>query len=383
MNFSKSKHHSASFRLVGLSLLLFLYGCLEPTRPEFQLEESFFLVEGRMLRGEGEGEIRIRQSDFREVQLQLLPINEAEVLAVEAGGASVRWELFGEEGSYRPPGDFMVSSGERWHFEITLPDGTMAVSDEELVPEPVPVNNLEIQFEQNSVFDDGLDRFIPRFELFIDFQDPADQENYYSYDYRYWEETFVCISCQNGRYSAVEQRCIPEPDRGSSFMFRYDYLCDSLDCFTLSNGNEPKYGTDEFFNGGSPTGFPIGGIPFQGYGGLLVEAFVYSISPEAFAYGKVIQDLTEGNSGLNATIPSALNGNVRNLDPAGRDVLGFIGVAAGNSTRAFITRSVDTGSPLPFDNSIRLEPIPPPGVPPRAPCDIPGKRTSQKPVGWP
>ncbi|MFK8161046.1 MAG: DUF4249 domain-containing protein [Lewinella sp.] len=379
MNFSKSKQRTGSFRLAGLILLLALYGCLEPTKPEFQLENSFILAEGNILAGEGQGEIRIRTSNFRDVALEFESVEGAEVMAVEADGTTISWGQGFEAGRYVPPPGVVVSAGETWHFEITLPDGTSLISAPETIPEPVEVSNLTINFVQNSIFDEGLNRFIPRFELFLDYEDPADQENYYAYDYRLWEEITICASCINGRWR--EGVCIPFDN--PRFNNRFDYLCDTQECFALSEGNETLYGTDALINGSSLTGFPLGGIVFTAYGGMLVEGSVNSITKEAYDYGKVIQDLVDGNSGLNPTIPAALDGNVRNVDAAGRDVLGFIGAASRGSATAFIDRTTETGAPLPFDNNLRLEPIPPPGVPPRAPCNIPGVRTSERPVGWP
>lgn len=363
-----------------LFLLLPLTSCLEPTRPAFQIEDGFYLIEGRILAG-ATSEIRIRESDFREIALELKTVAEAEVISVEDSGTRVEWVLTDPaRGNYRPPSGFSALTGQRWHFEITLADGTLIVSDQETIPEPVAATNLDVRFVQESTFDEGRNRFIPRFELYLDYDDPTDQENYYAFDHTYWEKTGICITCVNGRYNGEE--CVTQG--GESPFFRgYDYGCSPPDCYTINPGRQTRYGNDEFTNGGNVTGVPLGGIQFQAYGGLLVEGQILSISREAYAYGKVIQDLTEGNSGLNATIPSALNGNVRNADPEGREVLGFVGAASFSSARVYLERNADTGTPLRLDSPPNYEPIPPPGVPPRAPCDIPGVRTSVKPVGWP
>lgn len=368
--------------LLYILFLLPFTSCLEPTRPAFQIEDGFYLVEGRILAG-AESEIRIRESNFREVALELTGIAEADVEAVENDGTRIAWTLVNPTiGNYRPPSEFIAVAGQRWHFEISLPDGTVIISDPETVPQPVAASNLDVRFVQQSTFDEGRGRFIPQFELYLDYDDPADQENYYAFDYTYWEKTAICITCINGRYDAFLGECVTR-DGESPFFRGFDYGCDPPDCFTINPGLQARYGNDEFTNGGNVTGVPLGGIEFQAYGGLLVEGQLLSISREAYAYGKVIQDLTEGNSGLNATIPSALNGNVRNVDPAGREVLGFVGAANFSSIRSYLERTNETGTPLQLDPPPRYEPIPPPGVPPRVECDVPGRRTSTKPIGWP
>lgn len=362
--------------LLLLPLTLLLTTCLDPTVPAFQLEDPFFLVEGRLLAGEGEGEIRIRESAFTEANKQFNEVQGAIVTTLEAGGASVTWtEDPQDPGVYRLPEDADILSGQTWRLNVVLPDGTTIESNPETVPEAVRVNDLNISFEQNSVFDAGINRFIPRFELYLDYEDPAGIDNFYAYEYRYWEEVIICISCERGRYRGGE--CIED----RSVMPRYDYYCDTDECYRITDGSEVIYGTDEFTNGQNVSGFPIGGIPFMAYGGLLVEGRILSVSRGGYNYGKVIQDLTSGNAGLNATTPAALDGNIRNLDPDGRTVLGFFGAVASASARSFIVRNQETGTPVGLNDRIYPEPNVGTFVPPLAPCEVPG-RTSERPEGW-
>lgn len=362
--------------LLLLPLALLLTTCLDPTVPAFQLEDPFYLVEGRMLAGQGDGEIRIRESAFTEASKLFNPVAGATVTTLENNGASITWqEADGEQGVYRLPENVTIRSGDTWQLNIVLPDGTTIESDPETVPQAVDVTDLNIVFEQNSVFDSGTNRFIPRFELFLDYEDPAGTDNFYTYDYRYWEQVIVCISCERGRYRNGE--CVSDP----SVMPRYDYACDPDECYRITEGNEVIYGNDEFTDGQAVSGFPVGGITFMAFGGLLVEGSVLSVTREAYNYGKVIQDLTSGNAGLNATTPAALDGNIRNVNPAGRTVLGFFGAAASGSARAFTERNEETGTPVRFDNSLYFEPAVGVFVPPLAPCEVEG-RTSERPEGW-
>ena len=360
---------------VLLSTVL-LTSCLDPTVPQFQTEDPFYLVEGRILAGEDGSEVRVRASAFTSSTIRFEAIEDAAVASVETGGATVAWEAVpGAPGRYQPPAGFRANPGETWSLTVVLPDGTTVESAPERVPAPVAVQSLAVVFEQNSVFDAGTNQFIPRFELFLTYDDPADEDNFYAFDFRYWEAVVTCFTCERGRYRNGE--CVED----FSVMPRFDYYCDTEECFRETAGNAVVYGTDELSNGNTVSGFPIGGIPFMAFGGLLVEGSVLSISPEAYAYGRVIQDLTTGNAGLNATVPAALAGNVRNLDPAGRTVLGFVSVATAGRTRTFIERTEDTGTPLRFDDRIYPEPIVGPFVPPLAPCEVDG-RTATRPVGW-
>lgn len=356
--------------LLGLLVIVLVTSCLNPVEPVFQLEAPFYLVEGRLLLGPGEGEIRIRESAFSDAVKRFVTVEGAAVRTLENEGAAIEWtEVAGEPGVYRVPENTVVRPGEIWRLDVVLPDGTTIVSDPQTVPEPVEVTGLDVVFEQNSVFDPGIRRFIPRSELFIDYEDPVGSNNFYAYEYQYWEKIIVCASCPGGRL--VQGECVPDP----SVIPRRDYYCESGDCFRMTSGTEIIFGNDEFSNGQSVSGFPIGGITFFDYGALLVEGSVTSVTRQEYNYGKVVQDLTSGNSGLNASTPAALNGNVRNVDPAGRTVLGFFGAGARSSTRTFVERSETTGIPLTSNRIIYNDPVI------RAPCEGGGK-TPVRPEGW-
>jgi hypothetical protein len=355
-------------------VLLWPLSCLSPNEPEFRLEEGFYLAEGTIFAGEDViSEIRIRRSDFREVQLRLLAVVDAAVVSIYDDGRTVSWELVDPFiGNYRPPEDFRAEAGETWHFEINLPDGTNIISDPETIPPPVPLTGITVRFVQNSTFDEARGRTIPRFEIFLDYDDPPGVPNYYQWRYFFWEEVDVCASCNNAIWRDGE--CIPQ-DR---FIFRFDYLCDPPLCFQRNQGAEVRYGNDDLSDGSQVRGFPIGGIDFDDFGLMMVFGEMLSITREAQAYGKVIEDLVNANSGLNAPIPAPLNGNVRNANPEGLQALGYLGVASVSQASQLVERNIEVGNPLFFDPIIRLES--PFG--PRAPCEG-DNRSTTPPPGWP
>lgn len=87
----------------ALFLALALAACIEPTRPEFQLETPFYLVEGRIVADESTSEIRIRRSNFREAALEFESVVGAEVISSNDEGAAVSWQIIdADRGIYRP-----------------------------------------------------------------------------------------------------------------------------------------------------------------------------------------------------------------------------------------------------------------------------------------
>ena len=364
-----------------LLLSLLLTACIEPTTPDFQLEGPFYLVEGDIADRVGLSEVRVRQSNFRTVQLEFEDVAGATVVAEERAGSQVQWQASeADPGRYLPPTDFRARAGEEWSLRVTFPDGTEAVSTPEVVPPQSQVQDVRLRFDQEGRFEEARGRFVPVFRVLLDSSDPAGEQNYYQWDYRYWELETVCATCIGGRYR--DGVCIPDNviDRNKQ---DFDYLCEGEDgCYREVAGGRFLFASDQAFDGGQLMGNEIGNIVFTQFGGLLVEGIQYGLTADAFAYGRTVNNLVEGNSGLNATIPAALNGNLTNVDPTGPDVLGYVRAVSVASDRQYIFRDADTGEPVGRDRPINLEPIVGAFVPPMAPCTGSG-RTPVRPAGWP
>lgn len=366
-----------NFLLAGIGLFLLCSGCLDPTQPTFRTEEGFYLVEGSIVFG-GETTIRVRTSDFEDALLDFLPVTEATVVLTGPDDTRIPCLLTVPElGVYAPNEDFAPQPGEEYAVEVTFPDGNQAVSLAEEIPPRVVPTNLEIGFSREAFFDEGRDRFLPAHEPFLSYDDPADQTNYYAYDFTFWERTLICATCPQGLYR--NGACTPP---GNAFAIpTYDYLCDTEECYRVQRGRQTIYATDELTDGLAVNGLRLGHIELDEYGGLLVEGELRSITRAGYAYGRVLQDLTTGNGGLNATTPAALVGNVSNVSPTGREVLGFVGAVSRGAVRAFVERGEELGDLSRVPRRVVLEPDGPISPAPRATCDEPG-RTSVRPAGW-
>ena len=354
-----------------------LWSCLDPSQPEFRTGQPFYLVEGGVVAG-GTTAVRLRVSDFDDALLDLLPVNDAEVVLEDGRGQVQGFELTeGRVGEYRPAADFSPEVGEQYAVRVTFADGTVARSLPETLAPPVAVTGLDVRLNETAFFDEGRNRFVPAHELFVDYTDPADQINFYAYDFRFWEAARACATCVQGLFR--EGACTPPQQ--NFFTPTFDYLCDTPECYRIQPGRQTRFGTDELTNGRAVNGFGLGRIEFDEYGGLLIEAQLRSITPAAHDYGRVLQDLTMGNAGLNATTPAALIGNVSSENTTGREVLGFFGVANQTTIRRYLERRPEDGILSQPERQLNLEPDGPISPAPRAPCDIPG-RTSVRPAGW-
>ncbi len=373
---------SLPIRLLLLCLLLVaLTRCVEPTEPMFQLEQPFYLVEGRIADQPGRSVLSVRASQFRELSLQFERVTDATVTAISGAGTRVPWQHDPERpGTYLPPAEFSASAGQEWFVRIDFADGTVAESSPEIVPPATQLDGLDIVLDPEGIFDDDRNRFLPAFRVLVDATDEGSRTDFYQWDFRYWESSIVCATCFQGVYR--NGVCLPFSIPSGN---RYDYLCLDVDsCYQVKPGGALDLANDLGFSGGRIGGREIGQIEFRDYGGLLVEAIQYGLTEEAYDYGRVTADLVNGGSGLNATIPAALTGNLRNVSGTDTDILGYVSAVSVDTLRRFIFRDESLGRPSTTaeERRFRPEPASPFSSPPQAPCAGNG-RSPLKPAGWP
>lgn len=369
-------------QLLLFCCLLLATACADPVTPRFQLEAGLYLVEGSISDQVDGSEVRVSLSVLRDERYRLSAVNGAEVSSVDGAGDEVRWSQIENTSAYRPPATFVGNPGQTYFLRVITPEGQMFESAPELMANPVPIVDSRITFSQESYFSTGRNSFIPAFTLFVDFDDPAEQRNYYLIDYRKWENISVCASCPT-RQRYRGEGC---EEWRRNFAERWDYLCDA-DCWTIRDSEGFELFQDELSDGNRISNVKAGSLDFvSGNAGLLFEARLQALSGAAFEYTRVLKEVSQGGGGLNSPNPAALVGNIKSVSNPDDIVLGYFSTASVTTHRAFIDRSTVDGTPLPSQFTIMLEPspmicIPQEVCPPLIPCDAPG-RTSEEPEGW-
>lgn len=363
-------------RAFALVFLLYtLSACADPVEPVYRFETGFLLIEGRIADEEGYSEISLSRNEILFDNYTLSPVPGSVVSSIDSDGQEVTWESVEASNRYRAPEGWVAQAGKSYRIRIVTPQGEVVESNPEPVPTSVPMLNPRVVFEQEAYFSTGRDRFIPAFRLLIDLEDPADEANFYQFNYTTWESIDVCASCERARWR--NGVCIAGPD--TRFVSRWDYLCD-MPCWIFAQGRGRNILSDAFINGNRVENIEAGRFDYERNGGLLFVLEQFNTSRAAYEFNQVLHNLAEGGSGLNAPLPAALVGNLTDVSENNTNVLGFVSVTAVNTDRVFIQRDTIDGESLPYDGSINLEPVLP--APPQAPC-VGVNRSTERPVGWP
>lgn len=358
------------------------YGCIDPVEPKFEFAEGLIFIDGFASTAPGASFVTISESL---VEFGVYAVNSVE-------GASVNFEnvdtgeivqLIESMGAYQPSIDFVAAPGERWKLSIQLADGKRIESTSEPILNAVPITGLDVNYDPELVFREANGgELVPGHSVTVNFTDPPEEGNYYYWNYRTFENLIFCKKCIEGIFRNGECQPADIPGRGNAY---FDYTCE-VDCWKIRFPESVAIFNDQFSNGKTITKLPIGDLLLHNKENMVVEVQQFALTPAAYDYYKVLKDIVDNSSGLNAPPPAALVGNLSNLDDDEEYIFGRFTAAATSIASVFIDRSGIKESPIDETQPIVTEPsFPSPYPPPStytAPCEESKFRTAFVPKGW-
>lgn len=216
------------------------------------------------------------------------------------------------EGIYALPENFRAKSGDSYKLIFQKPDGTKYESTEQIMPKGIKIDRVYDEFVVDGI-DNGT-KDIPSNNLYVDFQDPANEQNYYTWSWTLWERQFVCHT-----------------------EFSVDYYC-RQNCWEILRNDTWNIFSDSYSNGKPVLNKLVAQIPYYNYDGALVEIKQLAISEEAYRFLKILSEQTERTGTLVDTPPAAIIGNVRNLTKTDEPVAGFFMVGSASTIKYWLNR---------------------------------------------
>lgn len=360
------------------SLLFCLYACVETYDVTYKLNAELLTVEGFVTDQVG-ASISISRSRNVENNYYSVPLRGCSVEILVSDGSII---LLKEqaEGVYAPPSSFRGKVGETYQLRFRTPDGKTYQSSKEKLGTVPAIKKIYQQFDKNGLLDKTGKRVIAStVDVYVDFDDPKENKNYYLWRWKRYEQQNICISCEGGRLNFSGGTCVKINSRNPP---TYDYECDKP-CWDIFYNNESNILADDFSNGSSVVGRLIAKVPFHTYQGSLLEIEQVGISREAYLYYKLLNDQTQNTGTLTDTPPAPIIGNIQNVNDPNDKVIGYFGAASTQLVRYWVDRSIYKDPilmPL-LGREANLEastPLPPPVYP----CVLSRFRTPIRPQGW-
>ena len=397
--------------LLGLlTTLLLPIACIDLLEIPLTQRINVIVVDGTLTNLEEDQKIHINRSksDSLTGRFGSLPITKARVEVVVDSAQVLLFTETDTAGAYRAPAGFKAQPGHAYQLRFTLQDGTQYRSTTEVMAPVPPINQVHTQFNPTSLppslRDGTINQFRGAHELRIDFQDPADQHNYYRWDWVLWEKQDWCRTCVQGIYAiylpgsyppVLYEACYDDYAAMHSLGGGYyvnDYNCRTR-CWEIIRNYTTDVFDDVYSNGGLIQNRFVARIPFYQQNGCLVQIRQTSLTQSAYRYYKLVAEQTQSNGGVADTPPTALVGNVRNLANERERVIGYFTASAVAPIRVWIDRLDATGRPPGlFEALYGRPPVQPKDnggygslssvLKPTALC-LPGDgRTPNQPVGW-
>ena len=352
------------------ALLPFCFiSCIDPVSPEFEFFDGQVNVEAYASTVPESSYVIITKSNTDFGLYRTLFEKGAKVFFVNAT-TNVSVELEERDEDYVPPVDFVVGISETWELNILLEDGKEIKSEPETVVAPVRISNLSSSYDAELKFRESTGRYIPGHNVNINFEDPADIENYYYWRFKSYEKLDICQFCASGIF---------RNDICSSDGTPHMYSCDT-DCWRIRYNERIAIFSDEFTNGTTISNLPVAEVLLYTKQNILVTVEQLALTPKAYSYYKTLKDLVDNNSSLNAPPPAALLGNLYNASDNEEYITGRFTAAATSTYAIFIDRSgiveesLETQPNAPFEEALD-------GVV-TAPCKEGRFRTGTRPVEW-
>ena len=429
--------------IIYLYTSLLLFSCIDPESIVLRETTDILVVDGTITNLAEPQVIRLNRSRADRITglFGNLPITKA-VVEVLVDSAQVVPCHETEDGTYQLPSDFKGQVGHAYQLRFTLSDGSRYESSQQIM-QPVPaITSVKVQFNAKTLPPLQLGGYTAGHDFSIESQDPANQHNYYRWEWTLYERQYWCRKCQNGVYT--QNKVLPNvykdfiyfvtgnelyedcftPVQGQAAYnapsvrggdWYYDYPCRTA-CWEVLASNDINVFDDIYSNGGLISRQHVAKIPFYDYQPALVDIKQMSMTQDAYRYYKLFADQTQNTGGLADTPPSALMGNVHKVNDRQTAIIGYFTSSAVSIVHYWLDRkdtqgmafgAIDptgphgnAGDDLFYALNLRRpypEPSPPyiggreePNVkiwpnndrPPTATCLLSDGRTPFKPEGW-
>ncbi|WP_460910876.1 DUF4249 domain-containing protein [Spirosoma areae] len=339
-----------SILLFGLLVALFI-GCVDTFNPTFRPNTDLIVVNGIVTDLNERQTISLSRTRSSLDSNISTPLQRATVMVV-VDGATTLPLLEIEPGTYGFPTGFRGKVGQTYQLRFTTEPGVSYQSSvETMLPVP-PILKAYDQFNLQGVKPTAGSAPIPSNDIYIDFQDPAGERNFYFWRWRLYESQVWCATCEQGRYQIQDigpvgsgplnvLGCVRDTTLGLYNLF--DYPCRGL-CWDIFYSTDTDVFTDVYSNGALQVGHKVASIPIYQRDPALLVIEQLSVSVNAYRYYKLFTDQTQNTGTLADSPPAPTSGNVTNPDNPSESVVGYFSAASVAVKRYRINRNnVTTG----------------------------------------
>jgi hypothetical protein len=364
------------------SLILLLWAnqaCIEPFIQD-ELPEAKILVIESFINDNPKDQQYITIKYSRAQGLSVFDEFQSGAAVYLLSGSKIRFDFTEKlRGYYYLPSGFKPIKGETYQLFFEINSQKYASTLESLPPSAPKVDKVYQKFEPNTI-PVATNSLGPGHNIYIDYKDDANLDNFYSFKWTLWETQYYCKSCAGGEKYQPSLGCVKDPF--APLFLSYDYSCAST-CWEIITSKVFNINDDRLINGKNSIGKLVGQIPYYQNFAALLRVDIQSISKEFYKYQNLVAQQSQNSGGLADTPPAPIVGNIRNLSTPSEPIVGYFALTS-SSNKLYKFIKDDALGYIPFtllDHTLQLEPASP-FRPPLAPCVESPSRTKIEPEGW-
>jgi Domain of unknown function (DUF4249) len=366
---------------VFLLVFLSLQSCIETYDIRYDLSTDVLTVEGLIT--DQPGTIITIKRSRSDVSTYTVPVKGCTVEVLAGNGTKTTFREV-EPGAYASPANFRGVPGQTYQLLFRTPEGANYESTVEQLTAAPAIKKTFQEFNAKGLLDNTGNRVLAStFDIFVDFDDPIAQKNFYLWKWQLFERQDICVTCEQGYLDGSTLKCIFASTRFTIHP-TYDYACGN-NCWDTFYSSDINVLSDVFSNGKTVTGRKVAQVPYYSESGALIEIQQYAISNEAYQYYVLLRDQTQTTGTLADTPPAPIVGNIKNTSNRAEIVVGYFGAAGLQKSRYWVERegyANKGGTKISLlGRAVNLEPASP-FRPPFYPCIQSLSRTPVRPEGW-
>jgi hypothetical protein len=395
-------------RWASVAGLLSVFACVDGFDPQLNLGLDLVVIEGTITDLPTAQAVTLtRARSGANGKSTSTPIQKAKV-EVLVNGASISLSE-AQPGRYEMPVGFRGRVGERYQLRFKTVEGVQYESNAETMLAGPPIARTYDVYNPDAPDRRNMELLkLPNVsnDVYVDFDDPADQRNFYLWRTRLYEVQNWCATCKQGRYKIEDVGpigtgpikvigCVSDT-RLTPYTF-YDYVCRDY-CWEIFYSTTTNIFADVYGNGQPQRGRMVAQVPIYERTPALLDIEQLALTPGAYRYYKLFQDQTQNTGTLVDTPPAPTVGNVRNVADDAENVVGYFTAASVSLTHHWLDRqNVPQSTNLPTLFLVQNKRAPqveeqagllPGQVPeygkgiPSAICIPSATRTNTRPAGW-
>jgi hypothetical protein len=337
--------------------------CIEVYDPELKLESKKLVVEAAITDVEDYINIQLGISaGYNEVDPISDPsLNQAKVEIIDDLGKTISFVQNQEKtGLFTSEKVVKGAIGRKYKLKIQHEGRVYESTADQMLP-VAPIKAFRHKYEKNLNL---KPKEIGKFDLFVDVEDPANEENYYLWTMKHYRRIKICFLKRPPSFT------IPLP---------FDQYPCCTPCWQIRfSPGAFTIASDRRSNGKTIGNQLIGSVLYDSRSPYFLIVEQKSLSRGAYEFLRVLQAQTSNTGGIFDTPPQKLQSNIFNVADAKEQVLGYFFVSSVARKPIIFDRFEPGVEPFEERIAIPLGPI----LESCRDCKDSATQTTRKPFGW-